>query len=176
MGLDMYLEAELYTSDYSNKEINTKIADAIPEINSKRVTFSFRIGYWRKANQIHKWFVDNVQGGTDNCERHEVSTEKLTKLQDICRKVLEGSKLVPGSVVNGYISKSGGPFEPNMEDGKIVEDPSVALELLPPGEGFFFGGTYIDQWYVQDIESTMSIIGKCLSLGDQWEFYYRSSW
>lgn len=24
------------------------------------------IGYWRKANHIHKWFVDKVQGGDDD--------------------------------------------------------------------------------------------------------------
>ena len=23
--------------------------------------------YWRKANQIHAWFVDNVQQGNDDC-------------------------------------------------------------------------------------------------------------
>lgn len=27
------------------------------------------IGYWRKANHIHKWFVDCVQDGEDDCEK-----------------------------------------------------------------------------------------------------------
>lgn len=33
------------------------------------------VGYWRKANAIHAWFVKNVQGGVDNCQSHEVSKE-----------------------------------------------------------------------------------------------------
>lgn len=39
------------------------------------------VGYWRKANQIHKWFVENVQGGIDNCDYHEVSKAQLEKLK-----------------------------------------------------------------------------------------------
>ena len=26
-----------------------------------------QIASWRKANAIHKWFVDNVQDGVDDC-------------------------------------------------------------------------------------------------------------
>jgi hypothetical protein len=36
--------------------------------------------YWRKANQIHKWFVDNVQDGVDDCKEYWVSEEKLQEL------------------------------------------------------------------------------------------------
>lgn len=44
--------------------------------------------YWRKANQIHKWFVDNVQGGNDNCGEYYVSHEKLKELRETCRQAL----------------------------------------------------------------------------------------
>ena len=44
--------------------------------------------YWRKANQIHKWFVDNVQGGNDNCGEYYVSNEKLNQLRETCRQAL----------------------------------------------------------------------------------------
>lgn len=37
--------------------------------------------YWRKANAIHAWFVDNVQGGEDECEPHEVQAEQLIALK-----------------------------------------------------------------------------------------------
>jgi hypothetical protein len=45
--------------------------------------------YWRKANQIHAWFVDNVQGGVDECELTEVSAEQLEKLLNLCILALE---------------------------------------------------------------------------------------
>ena len=38
------------------------------------------VGYWRKANQIHKWFVDNVQGGEDDCSPYPVTRDQLEKL------------------------------------------------------------------------------------------------
>ena len=38
--------------------------------------------YWRKANQIHKWFVDNTQDGEDECEPTPVSKEQLQQLLD----------------------------------------------------------------------------------------------
>lgn len=47
------------------------------------------VGYWRKANAIHKWFVENVQDGIDDCDYHrEVTKEDLEELLDICHKVL----------------------------------------------------------------------------------------
>ena len=47
------------------------------------------IGYWRKANAIHKWFVDNVQDGEDDCDYHrEVTKEDLEELRDVCHEVL----------------------------------------------------------------------------------------
>jgi len=44
--------------------------------------------YWRKSNQIHKWFVDNVQGGEDDCGNYYVSKDKLKELRETCRQAL----------------------------------------------------------------------------------------
>ena len=44
--------------------------------------------YWRKANQIHRWFVDNVQGGNDNCGEYYVSQEQLQELLDLVKRTL----------------------------------------------------------------------------------------
>ena len=44
--------------------------------------------YWRKANQIHSWFVDNVQNGNDDCEFHAVTKKQLLKLGDTVQQVL----------------------------------------------------------------------------------------
>ena len=58
--------------------------------------------YWRKANQIHKWFVDNIQGGVDNCEVYEVSIDQIKKLHRVVKETLRTkntSKLPPD---NGF--------------------------------------------------------------------------
>lgn len=47
------------------------------------------VAYWRKANQIHRWFLDNLDlGGDFNCEYVEVSKQDLKNLIDDCKKVL----------------------------------------------------------------------------------------
>lgn len=44
-------------------------------------TVRFTVGYWRKANAVHSWFVRNVQEGIDNCKTYWVSREQLRELQ-----------------------------------------------------------------------------------------------
>jgi hypothetical protein len=45
--------------------------------------------YWRKANAIHAWFVDQVQKGEDDCQRSLVHPEQLAELVDRCEQVTE---------------------------------------------------------------------------------------
>jgi hypothetical protein len=53
------------------------------------------IGYWRKANAIHKWFVDNVQNGVDDCGDYKVTKEQLIQLRNTCNDVLRDVNLAP---------------------------------------------------------------------------------
>jgi hypothetical protein len=138
-----------------------------------------QVGYWRKANQIHSWFVDNVQDGVDDCEyHHEVTKEILEQLLEICKKVLASCELVNGEITNGYTFNQDGTKNPIIEDGKYVKDPSVAMGLLPSTSGFFFGSTDYDEFYVDDIKLTIDIITKVLETTDfeTQMIYYVSSW
>ena len=96
MGLDMYLSGKRFMSKYFDAEDTGKI-EAINEVfglegqedgdyGAQEVTF--RIGYWRKANQIHKWFVDKCQDGVDECQETWISREQLMELRDTCKTVL----------------------------------------------------------------------------------------
>jgi len=136
------------------------------------------VGYWRKANQIHNWFVKNIQDGVDDCNYHrEVTEEDLNELLDICKRVLASCEMVDGPVRNGYTYEDE-RMVPIIEEGQYVKDPSVAAELLPSTSGFFFGGTDYDKWYVQDIKNTINIITKVLETTDfdTQMVYYVSSW
>lgn len=102
MGLDMYLQATKFFSDSSSegqKEKNTfnKIIEAVDysyfSENFPFCTVSVTVAYWRKANAIHKWFVDNVQNGEDDCGDYSVSREQLESLISICNKVLQNNDL-----------------------------------------------------------------------------------
>lgn len=105
MGLDMYLKAKLYTSKYFNEDVHSKIkslnlsAPGMDGACNASVELSFEAGYWRKANQIHNWFVKNVQDGVDECQPHCVSLEQLTELRDLCKQAIEtrNAELLPPS-------------------------------------------------------------------------------
>jgi hypothetical protein len=100
MGLDMYLEKRTYVRQWEhqtpeeqyNVEV-TKGGEPV-KIDPKRVTYVIEeIGYWRKQNQIHQWFVENVQNGVDNCGEYCVSKGQLEDLLEICKKILNDNLL-----------------------------------------------------------------------------------
>lgn len=163
-----------FYSDY----YQTYYADWDEEKKYPRMRIKEEVGYWRKANQIHNWFVENIQDGVDDCGYHrEVREDDLKELLDICQTVLKNCELVDGQVCNGYTYENGERI-PIMEDGKYVKDPSVAEELLPTTSGFFFGSYDYDEYYVDDIKNTIDIITKVLETTDfeTQMIYYCSSW
>ena len=56
---------------------------------SKLETVVERVGYWRKASAVHKWFVEKVQDGVDECQKSYVEISQLEALRDECKKALE---------------------------------------------------------------------------------------
>ena len=154
MGLDMYLTAERYMSKYFDAEDQKKIADIneIFDIQGEEdgdygaQSVIFKVAYWRKANAIHQWFVDNVQDGVDECQKAYVSREQLQTLLDLCKE--------------------------------IIASPKKGKEKLPTADGFFFGSTDYDEYYIQDAQYTVDRLEKILkdSALEKCDFYYQSSW
>jgi len=186
MGLDMYLRAEKYVSGYEfygeekTEQYRNLVAafgaEDVVDPSTPSATVSFTVAYWRKANAIHKWFVDNVQEGVDDCREYWVGREQLTELRDACQEVLDSLELEDGKVRAGMTYHPGGKIEQHWEDGRVATDTAVAQELLPAAEGFFFGGTDYDEWYVQNLEETVRQINRLLKLDAEWDFQYQSSW
>ncbi|HAQ08578.1 MAG TPA: hypothetical protein DCR24_14065 [Bacillus bacterium] len=109
MGLDMYLRslpriegmgldeillasARLRKHEEENSEIYNKIKNHIKDFEefdmSWRSMFT-ELAYWRKANQIHHWFVESVQDGKDDMSHYEVNRDHLLELHDRCLEVLD---------------------------------------------------------------------------------------
>lgn len=149
MGLDMYLKGSFYIGNKHSEDKlivdggELKLPALIEEVR-------FRVGYWRKANQIHQWFVENVQDGEDECKEYYVPFNKLMELKE---------KVV------GILG------EDNWED--------KAEEELPTQDGFFFGSTIYDDDYRSDLLDTLDILNKVEQIHKNFEnvdFYYRASW
>lgn len=165
----MYLSAKRYvrrTDGYGLDSPKNPEFDAIveksrledycehPSVDIYGTTVAVNVAYWRKANQIHQWFVDNVQDGNDNCSEYYVAEEQLEELRNVCNEILA-----------------------NREDADLAE------ELLPPSEGFFFGTTDLDEWYYGDVEYTANRLKEILDIAkadrdknEYVSFYYQSSW
>ena len=92
MGLDMYLNAKRYLW-HSEDELADKVGELFPELGDSRVKeVTAEIMYWRKSNAIHKWFVDNVQEGVDECQESWLDREKLEALLAVINEVLTNRK------------------------------------------------------------------------------------
>lgn len=154
MGLDMTLERRIhiygmYPFYGTSGEINIYKDERKIDIPFNRVySINLQCGEWRKANHIHKWFVENVQDGNDDCGEYCVSIEDLKTLLLTCKKVLKN------------------------------RNEEVSNELLPTAAGFFFGGTDYDEYYYETIQYTVGLIEHIQETYDPIvdSFFYRSSW
>jgi hypothetical protein len=168
MGLDMFLNKRTYIgAHYEHRGIAIELSITREgkdgekkkiNIDPKKVSeITEQVGYWRKANHIHKWFVDNVMKGEDDCKDYDVSAKQLLQLLALCEKVVSVAKLVSGKIHNGTTYANGVTAE-NFEDGNVIENEEEVAKLLPTQSGFFFGSTEYNEWYLQDVKDTIKII------------------
>ena len=194
MGLDMYLTKSYSKYRKGDGTFSTNWDDCKIDMfgRTNRVTFSEMVGYWRKANHIHKWFVDNVQDGEDDCKEYCVSIEQLHKLRDICFDIL--SKLhgieirVPKKDVEDF-KKANDKFYGNSKIQRIIIDANN-LEtvksltgwhiltrsqikkcdchiVLPTQDGFFFGSREYDGWYLRSLVDTIEMLDELFNKHDE---------
>lgn len=121
-----------------------------------KVVVSISCGYWRKANAVHAWFVDNCQDGVDECQSSKVEGEQLAHLRSLCADAL-----------NAY----------------AAGDLAKAREIMEPRPGFFFGSYDIDDGWAVDMADTLEIVERVIPLaieaartGPPVTFVYHSSW
>lgn len=176
MGLDMYLSKKTYVKNWDFKEekydVTTKLnGEDIEHIDTSRIKYVVEeVGYWRKDNHIHKWFVDNCQDGEDDCRDAYVSAEQLLELKELCQKTKE------------YLDTCEKVFAEEYPDYYLLEvDEDKLEETLPTQAGFFFGGTDYDRWYYESMDNTIDIIDSAMenldpNRGGEVSFTYSSSW
>jgi len=59
---------------------------------------------------------------------------------------------------------------------EVIADPTLADELLPTSNGFFFGSTDYSEWYIEGLTYTADTIDRLLTMPNDWDFEYSSSW
>lgn len=134
MGLDMMLKASRHASKYRDKDLMDRVLELTSVTRySESIDVSVEVLYWRKANAIHGWFVDNVQQGADDCRDTHVTRDKLAQLRDLCAETLvtrDSDLLAPRG---GFFFGSAAVDEYYWEDiertrdelTKILQDPDL---------------------------------------------------
>ncbi len=166
------LEEKLYAEELTGKEL----VEIEPYLVQRKYGKSLldEVMYWRKANAIHKWFVDNIQNGDDNCGYYEITKKDIEVLLDTVTDVYNSLK-DKKRVTQVFKNEDGKTYE---DDCYLVDELSVAKELLPTQDGFFFGGTHYNEYYFEMIVETMN---KCKEIVNNFDFennylFYNSSW
>lgn len=134
MGLDMYLYKKTYVGahykhnqakgvvDITVGEENCRIPVQLDRINSIDELF----GYWRKANAIHKWFIEKCADGVDECQRIDISREKMCELLSVVETVIanpeKAQELLP--VGSGFF------FGSDQYDTWYFKDLEATKEIL----------------------------------------------
>ena len=106
-----------------------------------------------KANQILRWFVENVMSGKMDKEHHEVTKGQLEQLACACRCVRE--TII--QVNNG-----------DSENPQFSVDENVAKQHLPLIEtpGLFFGTNQYGAVYAADVIRTLQAVKRILHTTD----------
>lgn len=191
MGLDMFLwrmkkqqgktfnEVLELKRKFDNEEITKEqlrpyiFHTKLENINYEYDSLFKEVYYWRKANQIHSWFVRNIQNNDDDGGSYRVTQKDLQILIDTLKEVynsLCNKEMVTKKVQDGSIE-----YETKVFKEKDLE---IAKQLLPTQEGFFFGSTQYDEYYFEDIKKTLNdlqIINECFDFENNY-LIYGSSW
>ena len=137
--------------------------------------------YWRKANAIHNFFVENVQDGNDDQNDYNVpksAIEDLAERCDLVLQLLDKCEKKEIQVPVGYKRNEKGETVEIFQSHTVYGVTDEIFNLLPTTSGFFFGSTEYDEWYRQDILETKELCDQLLITMD-WdneELTYASSW
>ena len=196
MGLDMFLYGEYEVPAYECGKTHSDLMDAYRREPTKGkrlekirqacglptnlpvecedftwIDIRFPLAKWRKANSIHKWFIDNCAPKDhkgkpiDDCKPIHIPDIKLKELDTLLDHLLKTKGLI---------------------------DNPTAKKVLPTTAGCFFGSTEYDEWYWENLEYTSKRIKAVLnyqetqnkkdnknkqSVGKMFDaIYYRASW
>jgi len=156
MGLDMYLYGSLYVGgEYRHDGSIIDIAEAegmycgnaisvpVSDISS----ISLRVGYWRKANAIHNWFVTHHADGVDNCRQIPLCLDDLKELKGLCLEVLadhtKAEKLLPST--SGFFFGStayGEWYFSDLEETVKIIDKAILMDAKYNGLDFYYRASW----------------------------------
>jgi hypothetical protein len=144
MGLDQTLLKKHTIWPAQQEDLKIEGINGIDTINPGRVCeIVEKVAVWRKSNQIHRWFVEKVQDGNDDCREYEVSREQLQDLLDMVNEIGadhgKAEELLPTQ--EGFFF--GGTEYDTGYFADIRYTGEILTELLAEQGGYFY---YTSSW------------------------------
>ena len=198
MGLDQYITIRHKSTNNSYKRWNDYWKMSREEREGLREpsepSKDLILGNFRKHNNIHKWFVNNIQNGVDDCGRYEVSLSKIKELKELCEKIM--SFVTKEAPAPKFITDAdGNEHEVWQVDNYTITEEGLEFvkENLPTNDGFFFGSTEYDNDYFWTVENAINVLTQVITICElnyfrfytdretgvytgEWVLEYSSSW
>ena len=154
----MYLEARKYVSGYSHRPIDeqNEYEETLNSLGLSRVDFSPEASPFANVSvNVAYWRKVNAVHAwfVNNVQDGVDECQRAEVSREQLQELIDTCK-------------------------QVRDDHDKAEELLPVGEGFFFGSYEYDEWYFQGIDSTIEQLEKILNNPkfEGWDFVYQSSW
>jgi len=147
----MYLYKKTVVKNWNHMKPEEKYSISVKKnkksthIQTKRISEVVEdIGYWRKANAIHKWFVDNVQNGLDDCKEYYVERDALRVLLGKVQQVLREPEIAPNVLPteSGFFFGSTDYDEYYFEDLKHTEKLLKDILAEPEGGSIYYHSSW----------------------------------
>lgn len=148
MGLDMYLERHNYVKQWDHQAPEERYAVTVTRGGRPTTIDPKKVSY--VVEQVAYWRKANAI--------HGWFVREIAEGEDDCKSVYVSREQLLNLV---------------KACREVLADPKKAPEILPTAEGFFFGSTDYDEYYIEDLKLT---IDQLENLPDDGSYYYRASW
>jgi hypothetical protein len=195
MGLDMYLKKQhsKYRKDDGTLSTNWDDCELDRFGRSNRVTLTEMVGYWCETNHIHRWFVENVQEGEDDCKEYYVSIKQLHELRDICFDILSKLHGMEIRVPKKSVKEFKEAFKEVNDKCRSIQRIKIDINnfetisnltgyhtltksqiekcgcnnTLPTQSGFFLGSCSYNGWYLNSLVKTIKMLDEIFEKHDE---------
>ncbi len=145
-------------------------------VKPERVAYIIEeVAYWRKCWTIHKWFVQNVQAGEDDCKEYVVDVKQLQALVDQCKKALGMMSAVEIAMGEGLLYSGNDENRQAVVNQLVRAERELTNQLMPMIAGLFFDTEDYDE---EQLRMTLDMLEPVLAepAGFAVSYHYKSSW
>ena len=160
MGLDIYFKRVNKIDFQFAKKKDTQ--DAYDELEIENV------GYFRKVNCLLPFF-----GYEDNLSIHPIEKCQIEELVSIAKELLKEHHAINSSILS--YKEILEVYKDDKKKTKEIQEKmdalwanfaEIASKKLPTTDGFFFGSTKYNEWYINDLTEIVNVFEEILDSTD----------